>query len=89
MKAPAPRSRRVWGAIELPGHIYHDLHDLWQEPGRGDEYMGTLVNAWLMRGNRATGARAGEAYVDVGTLGDHRQAIALLASTGSGERPIG
>jgi hypothetical protein len=28
---------------------------LWQQPGRGDEYVGTLVNAWLARGGLAAG----------------------------------
>ena len=71
-------SRWVWGAFKMPGHVLHALHALWREPGRGDEYIGTLVNAWLARGNEAIGVRAGERYVDVGTLGGYRQAIALL-----------
>src|SRR5690606_5878229 len=54
------------------------LHALWQEPGRGDEYVGTLVNAWLARGGTARGVRAGERYVDVGTMHGWREAVALL-----------
>jgi glucose-1-phosphate thymidylyltransferase len=79
VKQPAPRSSWIWGAFKMPGRVFHDLHALWQEPGRGDEYIGTLVNAWLARGNRATGVRAGDSYVDVGTLGGYRSAITLLA----------
>jgi glucose-1-phosphate thymidylyltransferase len=79
VKQPAPRSSWIWGAFKMPGRVFHDLHALWQEPGRGDEYIGTLVNAWLARGNRATGIRAGDSYVDVGTLGGYRSAITLLA----------
>ena len=41
-------------------------------------YVGTLVNAWLARGGEARGVRAGESYVDVGTLHGYREAIQLL-----------
>ena len=78
VKRPDARSRWVWGAFKLPGRVVHELHPLWRRPGRGDEYIGTLVNAWLAQGNEAVGVRAGESYVDVGTLGGYRQAIALL-----------
>ena len=44
-----------------------------------DEYVGTLVNAWLERGGTASGVRAGTAYFDVGTLEGYRQAIRILA----------
>ena len=79
VKQPSPRSSLIWGAFGMPGRVLHELHDLWREPGRGDEYIGTLVNAWLARGNVACGVRAGESYVDVGTLGGYRSAITLLA----------
>lgn len=68
----------VWGAFRMPGAVLHALHALWRAPDRGDEYVGTLVNAWLARGGRACGIRAGEAYVDVGTLHGYREAIRLL-----------
>ncbi|MFL5541657.1 MAG: hypothetical protein ACJ8J0_21910, partial [Longimicrobiaceae bacterium] len=48
------------------------------ERGRRDEYIGTLVNAWLERGGAARGIPAGEAYVDVGTLHGYREAIHVL-----------
>ncbi len=79
VKQADARTNWVWGAFKMPGHVLHDLHRLWREPGRGDEYFGTLVNAWLARGNEAVGVRAGESYVDVGTLGGYRSAISLLA----------
>ena len=66
----------------MPGRVLHELHALWRQPGRGDEYIGTLVNAWLAQGNEAVGVRAGESYVDVGTLGGYREAIALLGGGG-------
>jgi dTDP-glucose pyrophosphorylase len=80
------RSRWVWGAFKMPGRVLHELHALWREPGRGDEYIGTLVNAWLARGGRALGLRAGETYVDVGTMHGYREAIALLNARPSQER---
>ncbi len=72
------KSRWVWGAFKMPGTVFHDLHRLWLEREKRDEYFGTLVNAWLARGNVARGIRAGESYVDVGTLDGYRHAISLL-----------
>ncbi len=80
VKHPQPRSSWVWGAFKLTGRVLNELHELWSEPGRKDEYVGTLVNAYLARGGRATGVRAGEAYVDVGTLNGYREAISLLSA---------
>ena len=79
VKQPHPRSHWVWGAFQMPGGAYHALHALWREREERDEYFGTLVNAYLARGGRAVGVRAGEVYVDVGTLHGYRQAIQALA----------
>jgi hypothetical protein len=46
---------------------------------RCDEYIGTLVNAYLAAGGEAAGVRAGSSYVDVGTLHGYREAIQLLS----------
>ncbi|HYF39293.1 MAG TPA: hypothetical protein VD930_06390, partial [Gemmatimonadales bacterium] len=70
----------IWGAFKLSGRTLRLLYDLWCERGRQDEYIGTLVNAYLARGGEAVGVRAGEAYVDVGTLHGYREAIRLLSS---------
>lgn len=78
VKRKSARSHWIWGAFKMPGRIFHELHALWREPGRGDEYFGTLVNAYLRRGGQAVGLRAGEAYVDVGTLHGYREALWLL-----------
>jgi dTDP-glucose pyrophosphorylase len=86
VKRPDARSRWVWGAFRMPGRVLHELHALWREPGRGDEYFGTLVNAWLARGGRAVGVRAGETYVDVGTMQGYRDAVALLGARPAGGR---
>lgn len=69
----------IWGGVRMPGAVFHELHALWCREERRDEYLGTLVNAWLATGGKARGVRAGEAYVDVGTLHGYREAIRLLA----------
>jgi glucose-1-phosphate thymidylyltransferase len=78
VKQPGASSSWIWGAFRMPGQVLHDLHGLWCERGRRDAYVGTLVNEWLARGGVAHGVRAGEAYVDVGTLHGYREAIQLL-----------
>ncbi len=70
----------IWGAFKMPGATLHDLHALWLARNKEDEYIGTLVNAWMARGGEAFGVRAGSAYVDVGTLHGYREAIQLLSS---------
>ena len=65
----------------MPGTVFHALHALWCRPDRRDEYLGTLVNAYLRQGGQATGVQAGEAYVDTGTLNGYRAAIRLLGET--------
>lgn len=73
-------SNWIWGAFKMPGHVLQQLHDLWIERERTDEYMGTLVNEFLARGGMAVAVRAGQAYVDVGTLNGYREAIRLLTN---------
>lgn len=92
VKHPHPRSHWIWGAFKMPGAVFHELHALWRESDRGDEYFGTLVNAYLARGGEATAVHSGQAYVDVGTLHGYREATRLLAewpleNAASGERP--
>jgi glucose-1-phosphate thymidylyltransferase len=69
----------IWGAFKLSGRTLRELHALWLARNGRDEYIGTLVNAWLAGGGRATAVRAGEAYVDVGTLHGYREAIRVLS----------
>jgi glucose-1-phosphate thymidylyltransferase len=88
VKDPKPSTTWVWGAFKLPGRILRELHALWLERERQDPYVGTLVNAWLSRGGSATAIRAGEAYVDVGTLGGYRAAMRLLGPTAPGDRGV-
>ena len=78
VKQPNARSSWVWGAFKMPGSVFHDLHQLWLTREPRDEYFGTLVNEYIARGGSAVGVRAGESYVDVGTLHGYREAIMLL-----------
>lgn len=79
----------VWGAFKMPGSVLRDLYALWLARDRQDEYMGTLVNAWLEHGGQARGVPAGTAYVDVGTLNGYREAIQLLDSRSRSEAVAG
>jgi dTDP-glucose pyrophosphorylase len=81
------RSRWIWGAIKMPGTVFHHLRDLWLARDRQDEYLGTLVNGYLADGGRARGVRAGEAYVDVGTLNGYREATSLLSALSAPGEP--
>lgn len=78
VKSAHARSHWIWGAFRMPGKIFHELHGFWKQRGERDEYVGTLVNAWLREGGEAVSVNAGERYVDVGTLNGYREAIALL-----------
>lgn len=80
VKRRGAASRWVWGAFKLPGAVLHDLHRLWRERDPHDEYIGTLVNAYLAAGGDALAVPSGTAYVDVGTLGGYREAMRLLSN---------
>ncbi len=78
VKQRGAASHWIWGAAKMPGRVFHELHALWCRPDRRDEYLGTLVNAWLAEGGEATGVPIGREYVDTGTLHGYRAAIRLL-----------
>ncbi len=78
VKRHSAETNWVWGAFKMPGAVLSELHALWVERGRVDEYIGTLVNAYIERGGEACAVRAGTAYVDVGTLDGYREAMKLL-----------
>jgi glucose-1-phosphate thymidylyltransferase len=87
VKQPTPTSRWIWGAFRMSATGFRDLHALWNARERRDEYFGTLVNAYLQAGGLGIGVKAGESYVDVGTVDGYRTAMALLAdSTGTDGR---
>jgi dTDP-glucose pyrophosphorylase len=89
VKRPNAASRWIWGAFKMPGDVFAALHDLWLARGRTDEYLGTLVNAYLAAGGEAIGVKAGDAYVDVGTLNGYRAAMSLLAEMQRAETRCG
>ena len=78
VKHASPSTQWIWGGMRMRGRIFHELRELWLREDRGDEYLGSLVNAWLAKGGRSRGVPAGRAYVDVGTLHGYRAAIRLL-----------
>lgn len=88
VKQPDAASHWIWGAFRMPGRVLRELHNLWLARDRSDEYMGTLVNAWLAGGGEASGIPAGSAYVDVGTLNGYREAIRLLGSAPREEKVV-
>jgi glucose-1-phosphate thymidylyltransferase len=69
-------SKWIWGAMRMPGSVLHDLYRIWLD--RHDEYLGTLINEYLLRGGRAQAFKIGESYVDVGTLNGYREALRVL-----------
>jgi dTDP-glucose pyrophosphorylase len=79
VKDPQATSHWVWGAFKMPGATLRELYDLWRSRSPRDEYIGTLVNAWLARGGAARASRTGTRYVDVGTVRGYREAVVLLS----------
>jgi glucose-1-phosphate thymidylyltransferase len=79
VKRLGARTHWIWGGMKMPGRVLRELHAIWTRPERGDEYFGTLVNAWIDEGGEAWGVKAGDAYVDTGTLHGYRAAIRLLS----------
>lgn len=73
-------SKWIWGAFRMPGEVLGELYDLWRRRGESDEYVGTLVNAYIDRGGQAAGVRAGCSYMDVGTLEGYREAMRVLSA---------
>jgi glucose-1-phosphate thymidylyltransferase len=88
VKAAHPRTPWIWGALKLPGLELSRVHDLWQQRKRKDQYLGTLVNAYIANGGYVRAVRRGETYVDVGTLHGYREAVRLLSEEGKHRREI-
>lgn len=78
VKHAQPSTNWVWGAFKMPGAVFQELAELWSSGSPRHEYFGTLVNEYLSRGGEAVGIKAGERYVDVGTLHGYREAIGML-----------
>ena len=58
--------------------MYRELYALWRARDGRDEFLGTLINAWLDRGGEARASAPDASYVDVGTLHGYRAATTLL-----------
>lgn len=86
VKQPDSAPNWIWGAFKMPGFVLAELFELWVERGRIDEYVGTLVNAWLERGGAVWGVRAGESYYDVGTMEGYLEAMRILVDRGAALR---
>ncbi|MHC2252805.1 glucose-1-phosphate thymidylyltransferase [Bradyrhizobium embrapense] len=79
VKRPDATTDWIWGAFRMSATGFHDLRQLWRLRNPRDEYFGTLVNAYLAAGGRGVGVKAGDTYVDVGTVNGYRTAMALLS----------
>jgi dTDP-glucose pyrophosphorylase len=77
VKQAAPATHWVWGAFKMPGAIFHSLFELWKT--RRDEYIGTLVNAWIAGGGEVLAVPAGKSYLDVGAMDGYFTAMRSLA----------
>lgn len=79
VKTPSASSNWVWGAFRMPTHDLSNLHGLWLERDKQDQYIGTLVSEYINRGATVRGVPRGQRYVDVGTLHGYREAVNLLS----------
>lgn len=80
VKDPAAHSHWIWGAITTTGGAFNALRSLWESRHRCDEFLGTLLNAYIAAGNPIRGYHVGESYMDVGTFEGYRQAQEFLRS---------
>lgn len=85
VKSVTAASRWIWGAMAMPGAAFHALHALWLSRNPRDEYLGTLINAFIADGGEVWGARAGRSYIDVGTVEGYRLASAAMSRPLSGD----
>src|SRR5579864_3240327 len=74
VKQAAAESDWVWGAVTTTGECFYQLKLLWDARHCVDEYLGTLLNAFIAAGNVVRGQHSGEVYMDVGTLEGYRTA---------------
>ncbi len=84
VKVPNPRSQWIWGAVTATGHAFHELKLLWESRHRQDEYLGTLLNAYIASGSTVRAHHVGETYIDVGTMEGYQSAQSFLRER---ERP--
>lgn len=80
VKNPQTTTEWVWGAMRMHGDVFQSLASLWRARRFQDEYLGTLINAWISDGGEAYGFRIGKSYSDVGTLHGWRNALQAIDS---------
>jgi glucose-1-phosphate thymidylyltransferase len=68
VKSPVPASKWIWGAMRMPGEVFIQLSALWHRRCEKDEYLGTLINAWIAEGREVSGIKGGTSYLDVGSV---------------------
>lgn len=78
----------VWGAMRMRGDTFAALAELWRIRDRKDEFLGTLINAWIAAGGEAFGYRSGTSYSDVGTLHGWRGALNVIDRAPDGAHPL-
>lgn len=79
VKQPNPGTPWIWGAFRMQGSTFLRLWELWRSQAPQAEYWGTLVNSYLQSGGSAIAVKAGQNYIDVGTLGGFEEATRVLA----------
>jgi glucose-1-phosphate thymidylyltransferase len=77
VKAQAPKSTWIWGALRMPGKIFHSLSILWRRTATVP-YLGYVLNDYIANGGVVEGFTRGTSYVDVGTIDGFRRALDLL-----------
>ncbi len=78
VKQPEPASSWIWGAFQMPGYVFHELHALWRERGETDEYIGTLVNdIWRAEARRERCEQVNRIWMS-GRLHGYREALKAL-----------
>ncbi len=68
VKSREAKSKWIWGAMRMPGQIFKELCNLWYRRDRRDEFLGTLINAFIAEGGEVIGVKAGTSYLDVGSV---------------------
>lgn len=78
VKSKQAVSHWIWGAVTTTGNAFVDLRLLWEARHREDEYLGDLLNAYIVAGNVVRGTYSGEIYMDVGTVAGYHAAQDFL-----------
>jgi glucose-1-phosphate thymidylyltransferase len=68
VKQKEAHSHWVWGAVTAMSEAFRALKLLWEARHREDEYLGHLLNAYILAGNSVHASYSGEHYMDVGTV---------------------